>query len=200
MEKKIILCKNYDDITWFDGIRYGTALKQQRTDLRRDTDPNSCSDPQPFRILHNIQNDRKILFHPRYGSVGIFAYTVVAVNLVVFIKKGPGGLAVCRFKICLGRNELTFTTETTAETILDVMSEQGHVYELSLKVKTRDDFKTPCWGAKFIKTKVLAHSSVADPGYCAFWPQDPERGMFFPDLGSRIHPIFSLSLLNFFGL
>ncbi len=62
------------------------------------------------------------------------------------------------------------TTETTAETILDVMSEQGHVYELSLKVKTRDDFKTPCWGTKFITTEALAHSSVADldPGYCAF--------------------------------
>jgi hypothetical protein len=62
------------------------------------------------------------------------------------------------------------TTETTAETILDVMSEQGHVYELSLKVKTRDDFKTLCRGTKFMTAKALARSNVADPnlGSCAF--------------------------------
>jgi hypothetical protein len=87
-----------------------------------------------------------------------------------FISKGPGRLTRSSFKISLRRNKLTLTTETTADTILDVMSEQGHVYELSLKVKTTDSFKTPCWGTKFITTKALAHSSVADadPGSCAF--------------------------------
>jgi hypothetical protein len=60
---------------------------------------------------------------------------LVVVNIVVMTRKGPGRLAGCSFKISLGRTELTLTTETTAETILDVMSEQGHVYELSLKEK-----------------------------------------------------------------
>ncbi len=108
---------------------------------------------------------------------------IVVVNIVVLISKGPDRLAGCRLKICLGRTELTgtLTTETTAETILDVMSEQGHVYELSLKVKKRDDFnKTPCCGPKFITTTALAHSGTTYPEsgsgsgiLCIF---DPWRG------------------------
>ncbi len=60
MEKKIILCKNYDDITWFDGSRLGIIFP----------DP----DPYPALILNYVFLKRGMFVSARSHQLAIKSY------------------------------------------------------------------------------------------------------------------------------